>query len=90
MAFIVAVPIQLWDQTGKSGAEANASAVVQACLKSLDDPEAEAMACGTQVLASLLHRRQQVVSAFGIQGAQELLLKLHAWCGSSVPLRSAP
>eukprot|EP00435_Cladocopium_sp_Y103_P013434 s711_g3.t1 len=90
MAFIVAVPIQLWDNTvGKNGTEANASAVVQACLDALGDdetqtPPADCLACVTQVLASLLHRRQQVATAIGTAGSQALLKKLHGWCMASI------
>ncbi|CAE7479082.1 UPL2 [Symbiodinium sp. CCMP2456] len=89
MAFIVAVPTQLWDQAvGKNGPEANASSVVQACLEALgesdDQPPADALACVAQVLASLLHRRQQVVTAIGPAGAESLLVKLSRWSLQSI------
>ena len=89
MAFIVAVPLQLWDHVvGKNGTEANATAVVQACLDALGDdtqqPPPECLACVTQVLASLLHRRQQVALAVGTNGAQSLLKKLRTWCLASI------
>ncbi|CAJ1385999.1 unnamed protein product [Effrenium voratum] len=86
MAFIVAVPIQLWDgAVGKNGTEANAGSVVQACLEALGDaPPPDTLACVAQVLASLLHRRQQVVAAIGTAGAQSLLEKLQTWCSMSL------
>ncbi|CAE7022008.1 UPL2 [Symbiodinium natans] len=95
MAFIVAVPTQLWDSgVGKNGPEANASSVVQACLEALGDsheqPPADALACVAQVLASLLHRRQQVVTAIGPAGAESLLVKLNRWSLQSIDANVEP
>ncbi|CAE7198137.1 UPL2 [Symbiodinium sp. CCMP2592] len=91
----VAVPTQLWDQAvGKNGPEANASSVVQACLEALgesdDQPPADALACVAQVLASLLHRRQQVVAAIGPAGAESLLVKLNRWSLQSIDSNVEP
>eukprot|EP00930_Biecheleria_cincta_P024231 TRINITY_DN17362_c0_g1_i1.p1 TRINITY_DN17362_c0_g1~~TRINITY_DN17362_c0_g1_i1.p1 ORF type:complete len:3719 (+),score=933.30 TRINITY_DN17362_c0_g1_i1:1202-11158(+) len=99
MAFIVAVPIRLWDSpvsdaTAKTGSEANAVAVMQACLTVLGEgnlqPPADALACVSQVLASLLHRRQQVMAAFGSAGAEALLTKLHMWSLMSIDFCVVP
>ncbi|CAE7191005.1 UPL2 [Symbiodinium necroappetens] len=59
-----------------------------ACLEALgesdDQPPADALACVAQVLASLLHRRQQVVAAIGPAGAESLLVKLSRWSLQSI------
>eukprot|EP00927_Polykrikos_kofoidii_P003483 TRINITY_DN11382_c0_g4_i2.p1 TRINITY_DN11382_c0_g4~~TRINITY_DN11382_c0_g4_i2.p1 ORF type:complete len:3793 (+),score=824.17 TRINITY_DN11382_c0_g4_i2:147-11525(+) len=67
--------------------EENAVAVVKACLAEVGDgnavPPPEALACVTQVLANLLHRRPQIVGAFGKSGMSDFLVMLHRWSVTS-------